>query len=149
MPSFGEWKSSYVSGWKKSFDYKSKSTRIDANSFILLTIFFHFALKFLVRIIGTTIAFSLESHNLVMLLQVVSQIISIFTLLNLLGGLIAGISLFVRRLRDMGRIWLWMLLLIVPYVNLIFGIWVLATPSKTVMASSHSDSKGTAGDVKG
>ena len=139
MPSFGEWKSSYFSGWKKSFDYKSKSSRIDAISFTLLTIFFQVLLNILTRVVGSAIYFSLENHNLVALLDVVSRIISIFALLNLLGGLIAGISLFVRRLRDMGRIWLWMLLLIVPYVNLIFGIWVLATPSKVVANSSPSD----------
>lgn len=138
MPSFDEWKSSYVSGWKKSFDYKSKSCRIDIISFLLINIFLYIGLQLLSQII-LSFLFAIGNQLAIILLQVVAQSIQIFLLFILLGGFVAGISLVVRRLRDMGRGWFWVFLYFLPFGNLIFGIWILVTPSKTVVASSHSD----------
>ena len=138
MPSFDEWKSSYVSGWKKSFDYKSKSCRIDIISFLLINIFLYIGLQLSSQII-LSFLFAIGNQLAIILLQVVAQSIQIFLLFILLGGFVAGISLVVRRLRDMGRGWFWVFLYFLPFGNLIFGIWILVTPSKTVVASSHSD----------
>jgi len=86
-----------------------------------------------------SISFVMESDLVATLLQVVAQTIQIFVFFILLGNFVAGISLFVRRLRDMGRKWLWVFWSFVPFVNIIFGIWILATPSKVGVTSSHSD----------
>lgn len=131
MPSLGEWKSSYISGWKKSFDYKSKSSRLDFISFNVIFLLVYVVLSIFYRL---CLSFSYAFSDLIgvfsILLEFLSQTIQIGLLFFLLGTFVSIISLTVRRLRDMGKKWWWVFCSFVPFVNLIFNIWLFVTPSK-------------------
>ena len=103
MPSFAEWRSSYLSGWRKSFDYESKSSRLDCISFDLIFILIYAALS-VAKHLSFSLAIAFIDFGIFsMLLQFLSQIIQIILFFFLLGTFIATISLSVRTLRDMGK----------------------------------------------
>ena len=130
MPSFAEWRSSYLSGWRKSFDYESKSSRLDCISFDLIFILIYSALS-VAKHLSFSLAIAFIDFGIFsMLLQFLSQIIQIILFFFLLGTFIATISLSVRRLRDMGKKWWWVFWSFIPFINLIFSIWLFITPSK-------------------
>jgi len=139
MPSFSEWKSSYVSGWKKSFDYKSNSSRIDYISFTLSNIVFIVTLKllnsilmYLVLLTDPALGFDEWGELLTSAVIVLTKIIPIISLFLIAGYFVSGISLTVRRLRDMGKRWWWVFCSFVPIINFIFEVWLLITPSKKI-----------------
>ena len=124
MPSFAEWRSSYLSGWRKSFDYESKSSRLDCISFDLIFILIYAALS-VAKHLSFSLAIAFIDFGIFStLLQFLSQIIQIILFFFLLGTFIATISLSVRRLRDMGKKWWWVFWSFIPFINLIFSIWL-------------------------
>ena len=130
MPSFTEWRSSYLAGWRKSFDYESKSSRLDCISFDLIFILIYAALS-VAKHLSFSLAIAFIDFGIFStLLQFLSQIIQIILFFFLLGTFIATISLSVRRLRDMGKKWWWVFWSFIPFINLIFSIWLFITPSK-------------------
>ena len=131
MPSFGEWKSSYISGWKKSFDYKSKSSRLDFISFELVFILVYVSL-FVVQKIFISLSFVIDFAIISALLQVFAHTIQIISFFFILGFLVSGISLTVRRLRDMGKRWWWVFWSFIPIISFIFTVWLFITPSKEI-----------------
>ena len=134
MPSFGEWKSSYISGWKKAFDYKSKSSRLDFISFelvfLIVTVIFRLLQQFA---ISFSYAFYDSFDGITSSpLQVFAQTIQVISFFFIVGSFVSGISLTVRRLRDMGKRWWWVFWSFVPIINFIFAVWLFITPSKEI-----------------
>ena len=134
MPSFGEWKSSYISGWKKAFDYKSKSSRLDFISFelvfLIVTVIFRLLQQFA---ISFSYAFYDSFDGITSSpLQVFAQTIQVISFFFIVGSFVSGISLTVRRLRDMGKRWWWVFWSFVPIINFIFSVWLFITPSKEI-----------------
>lgn len=131
MPSFGEWKSSYISGWKKAFDYKSKSSRLDFISFELVFILVFVPLS-IVKSIFVSLSFAIDFAIISILLQIFAQILQIISFFFIVGSFVSGISLTVRRLRDMGKRWWWVFWSFIPIINFIFMVWLFITPSKEI-----------------
>ena len=134
MPSFGEWKSSYISGWKKAFDYKSKSSRLDFISFelvfLIVTVIFRLLQQFA---ISFSYAFYDSFDGITSSpLQVFAQTIQVISFFFIVGSFVSGISLTVRRLRDMGKRWWWVFWSFIPIISFIFTVWLFITPSKEI-----------------
>ncbi len=134
MTSFAECKTSYISVWKKAFDYKSKSSRIDCISFNIGFACIYFVLIFASGFLSTFSFFfyGLEPWNEILanVLRGFSQIIRIVSFFFLVGTCVSSISLSVRRLRGMRRRLWWIILSFIPFVNLIFWVWLCVAPSK-------------------
>ena len=137
MPSLGEWKSSYISGWKKSFDYKSKSSRLDFISFNVIFLLVYVVLSIFYRLcLSFSYAFSDLIEVFSILLEFLSQTIQIGLLFFLLGTFVSIISLTVRRLRDMGKRWWWVFWFFIPIISFFFTVWLFITPS--IKIDQHS-----------
>lgn len=136
MASIVECKTSYVSGWKNAFDYKSKSSRLDFLSFLIGSAVVGFCLSFASAFLSSLSAYLMMSSGggiedlLSSVLQVLSQIINIGIFLFAAGFFVASISLSVRRLRGMGRSLWWMILEFIPFLSFVFIIWLCVSPSK-------------------
>ena len=130
MPSVGAWKFSYVSGWKKAFDYKSKSSRLDCLSFNVINTLIYIAFSVFCQLcLSFSFAF-IDDELFPTVLQILAQTFQIFLFFFLLGSLVSSISLYVRRLRDMGKKWWWVFWSFVPLLNIVFFIWLCVTPSR-------------------
>lgn len=93
---------SYYKGIRRTFDFKGVSTRREYWGFT----FFHVFMVFMgILITGEFSRFQ-----------------TIFEVLNYVG-LISSISLTIRRLRDVGRSWRWVVPCYIPLLN--FIVWVL------------------------
>jgi uncharacterized membrane protein YhaH (DUF805 family) len=85
----------YTSGWSRSFDYQGRSSRGDYWWFVLANL--------IVSVILALVAKNLQS-------------------LYTIASLLPGIPLAVRRLRDIGKGWLWLLIALIPIIG---GIWLI------------------------
>lgn len=137
MPSLGEWKSSYISGWRKAFDYKSKSSRLDFISFELVFIIIYVSLALLQRI-STLFSyhmlsdFSSTAGIISSVLLVLANTIQIILFFFIAGFFVSSISLTVRRLRDTGKRWWWVFWFYIPIISFFFTVWLFITPSKEI-----------------
>ncbi len=130
MPSVGAWKFSYVSGWKKAFDYKSRSFRLDCLSFNVINTLIYVVLLVLSRFFSFFMLFFIDNEVFSTIFQMLAQTFQIFLFFFLLGSLVSSISLYVRRLRDMGKKWWWVFWSFVPLLNIVFFIWLCVSPSR-------------------
>jgi uncharacterized membrane protein YhaH (DUF805 family) len=108
---------SYAKGWKKSFDYSGRATRSDFWWFVLVDliiylIFFGVNLFILFNISDSPVTF----------------IVPTLAGLYFWGGFLPRIALAVRRMRDIGKSWAW-ILLIPTCVLLPWFIYLAIQPS--------------------
>jgi uncharacterized membrane protein YhaH (DUF805 family) len=90
----------FASAWRRSFDYTGRSNRGEYWWFALA----NFMVGFLLNLVGTFVPFIGAIANLYLVAQIVPHL-----------------SLTVRRLRDCGREWTWILMSLIP----LFGAgWV-------------------------
>ena len=113
MSATSNWRRAYLDGWEKTFDYKSKSKRLNFWVFFSINI----AISWLLRLAGLIIYSSINTLYIYdwtadqngffsiwsILLQIIYQALRIFGLFFLLGSILAEISLCVRRLRDLEK----------------------------------------------
>ena len=130
MPSLSEWKSSYISGWRKAFDYKSKSSRLEFISFELVFLIVYVSLSLLQQIAIRLAYLFIDPTIISTLLQIFAQITQIISFFFVLGSVVSFVSLYVRRLRDMGKKWWWVFWSLIPIISFIFTVWLFITPSK-------------------
>jgi uncharacterized membrane protein YhaH (DUF805 family) len=97
----------YISAWKRSFEYTGRSNRGDYWWFFLA----NFIIAFVLQGVGIAGGFLANIANLYLLVQIVPHL-----------------SLTVRRLRDAGKAWQWILLGLVPIAGL-YLLWLLVQPS--------------------
>ena len=60
---------------------------------------------------------------------VISQTISIVSILYSLGNLIVVLSIWVRRLNDISKKWTWIFIQIIPILGSIYFIYLMCQPS--------------------
>ncbi|MBE9153575.1 DUF805 domain-containing protein [Cyanobium sp. LEGE 06143] len=92
----------FTSAWSRSFDYSGRSNRGDYWWFVLANL-----------IVG-------------IVLQVVSEKLY---WVYAIASLVPGIPICVRRLRDIGKPWPWLLLSLIPIVGAIWLIVLFCQPS--------------------
>ena len=125
---------SFILAWKKPFDFKGKTSRKDFWLYELATILLFIVINFVQNIsINFSYAF-IESGSLLLLSEifaVVAQTISLVSFLFTLGSLITGISISVRRLRDISKKWTWIFIQLIPILgNIYFYLYLMTRPSK-------------------
>ena len=118
MTKLETWRLAYFDCWKKTFDFKSKAKRINFWVFLFSNVIFLWFLDFAQDVWGSLIASAYHSISnasgfslLMLLADIIFRLLSISYLLLFLGFLVAGFSLCIRRLRDIGKSPAWIILL--------------------------------------
>ena len=125
---------SFLDTWKRGFDYKGITTRRFYWYYMLADVIFNFSLN-IIQSISQNIQILMlsgqgSSLNLLYYpFAIFSQTISLLILLKTLGTFVVDISLSVRRLRDIGKSWQWIFLLLIPVLGWIWFIWLMTRPS--------------------
>ena len=117
---------SYLSAWKKSFNFKGKSTRKEYWQFLIFnSIIFTF-------IILAGVLVAAIDYNFPIAISIPFYFIYIFCLLLIFGSLWVALPLTVRRLRDVGMSWKWIFFVSVPYLG---GVFVLIFLTRSSMVA--------------
>ena len=118
---------SYISAWKRPFDFKGKSTRKEYWQFVILNsiitvisyLFFLSAIA-LTNDVNSSFSFAIS---------IPMYIISSIGLLLFFGSIWVALPLTVRRIRDVGMSWKWIFLVSVPYIGGVFVVIFLTRSS--------------------
>ena len=121
---------SYLSAWKKSFDFKGKSTRKEYWQFLILNSIV-FGFLFLPILFG---AYYLNDFY-GLPVAVSRLLIPIYSIgfLSLFGSIWVALPLTVRRIRDVGMSWKWIFFVSLPYVGGVFVLIFLTRSSMVVI----------------
>ena len=145
-----EWLPAYFDGWKRAFDYQSRSKRLNYWSFVITNFFVPLVLQLIQAVLEQARGYfypafffspqtSFASLPIIGdLIGVAVQLISISILLFLFGALLASISLNVRRLRDIGKSPFWAFLTLLPLVGFVLSLVWFTRPSHSRVTSNLS-----------
>mgnify|MGYP001463016399 CR=1 FL=1 len=124
---------SYLSAWKRPFDFNGLSNRKEYWSFNLLNIILIPILSYFIRIIqgvlGNTAFLFLDNQFLSVFLFVLIKTFGIFAYLLVFGSMWSSIPLTVRRIRDAGMSWQWIFVALIPLVGNLFALISLTRKS--------------------
>ena len=127
---------SFLLAWKNAFVFKGKTSRKDFWFYQVASIILSITLNITQNLFVNLQYASLPSDSLVndfSLLSVIfaafSQIILIISFFYLLGSLIVGLSIQVRRLNDISKKWVWIFIQIIPILGSIYFIYLMCQPS--------------------
>ena len=121
---------SFFSTWKKSFDYSGISTRKEFWVFVVTTTIIIFPLALAFELMSILLII-LGDENSMPLLNLSAGFIDFLGYFYFWGSYVVFWSLSVRRLRDLGKSWKWVFVLIIPIVNLIpMFLWFTKTSLK-------------------
>ena len=138
---------SYFAAWRKSFDFKGRSTRKEYWIFFLV-VYILFPIIFislnilqnlLITLSYGSLSYSYESNALnssvwIQVFSIALQLIRILSFLLLpisLGHTWTLLPLTVRRIRDVGMKWQWIFLVSIPYIGIIF-IFIFLTRTSVI-----------------
>ena len=111
---------SYISAWKRAFDFKGKSIRKEYWHFVILnSIITVISYVLFLSAIALTNGVNPSSSTAI---SIPMYIISSIGLLLFFGSIWVALPLTVRRIRDVGMSWKWIFLVTVPYIG---GFFVL------------------------
>ena len=121
---------SYLSAWKKSFDFKGKSTRKEYWQFLIFNSII-FGVLFLLILIGAY--YSNDFDSLPIAISRILFPIYAIGFLTLFGSIWVALPLTVRRIRDVGMSWKWIFFVSLPYVGGVFALIFLTRSSMVVI----------------
>ena len=126
--------SSFTEAWKRAFDFKGITTRrkfwyymLSSNLFIFLLNIAIFFCSFLRELLRRLDASSFETLPV----EVLSAFFIFVVLIHFYGTFIVGTSIFIRRLRDAGKSWLWFF---VP----VWNIYLCTKPTRNLLTENNS-----------
>ena len=114
---------SYLSAWKKPFNFRGKSTRKEYWQFLILYAIILVFLFFIGLLLGAANDYSF--------LAAISMPIYLIGLLFAFGSLWIALPLTVRRIRDVGMSWKWIFFASLPYIG---GVFVLIFLTPLILA---------------
>ena len=120
---------SYLSAWRKSFDFKGKSTRKEYWQYLILNSIL-FVFFFLVPFV---VANFIDFDDFPVAISMLLLLIYSIGLLLLLGSIWVALPLTVRRIRDVGMSWKWIFFVSLPYIGSIFALIFLTRSSMVVI----------------
>ena len=127
---------SFLLAWKNAFVFKGKTSRKDFWFYQLASIILSITLNITQNLFVNLQYASLPSDSLVndfsllsVIFAVLSQTILIISFFYLLGSLIVGLSIQVRRLNDISKKWVWIFIQIIPILGSIYFIYLMCQPS--------------------
>lgn len=120
----------FTRGWKRAFDYKGKSSRVELASFVIpniaILLFLYIAS---IALLLFAQALTFEAVYTTTLLTLAGSLLSVAAFFYTAASAIPTLALIVRRTRDMGLpVWT-MLAFAVPVVNIIALAAWLSLPS--------------------
>tara|TARA_B100000886_G_C20288740_1_gene434454 strand:+ start:258 stop:761 length:504 start_codon:yes stop_codon:yes gene_type:complete len=118
---------SYISAWKRSFDFKGKSTRKEYWQFIILNSIVTF-ISYSLFLFSISFTNGLNS-SFPVAISIPIYIFSSIGLLLFFGSIWVALPLTVRRIRDIGMSWKWIFLVSVPYIGGVFVVIFLTRSS--------------------
>jgi len=118
---------SYISAWKRPFDFKGKTTRKEYWHFVILNsivtvISYVLFLSAIALTSGVNSSFSVA-------ISIPLYLISSIGLLSFFGSVWVALPLTVRRIRDVGMSWKWIFLVSLPYIGSVFVLIFLTRSS--------------------
>ena len=127
---------SFVLAWKNAFAFKGKTSRKDFWFYELASLILFITLNVIQNLLvnlqyvfftsdPVVFGFSLVST----IFAVISQIISIVSLFYILGNILVGLSISIRRLNDISKNWKWIFIQIIPILGSIYFIYLMCQPS--------------------
>ena len=130
---------SFLLAWKNAFVFTGRTSRKDFWFYQLASIILSITLNITQNLFVNLQYASLPSDSLVndfsllsVIFAVFSQIILIISFFYLLGSLIVGLSIQVRRLNDISKKWVWIFIQIIPILGSIYFIYLMCQPSISV-----------------
>ena len=124
---------SYFVAWRKSFDFKGRSTRKDYWIFFLIdTILFPIIFVFLNVVNNLLVSLSFYLVSFAEIFAMAGQLISILSFLLIpitLGHTWTLLPLTVRRIRDVGMKWQWIFFVSIPFIGFLFVLIFLTRTS--------------------
>ena len=127
---------SFLLAWKNAFVFTGRTSRKDFWFYQLASIILSITLNITQNLLTNLQYASLPSDSLVndfsllsVIFAVFSQIILIISFFYLLGSLIVGLSIQVRRLNDISKKWVWIFIQIIPILGSIYFIYLMCQPS--------------------
>ena len=118
---------SYLSAWKRPFDFKGKSTRKEYWHFLILNSIV-ILISYVLFLSAIALTNSVNSSFSVAI-SIPMYIISSIGLLLFFGSIWVALPLTVRRIRDVGMSWKWIFLASVPYIGSVFVVIFLTRSS--------------------
>ena len=118
---------SYISAWKKPFNFKGKSTRKEYWSFVILNSIITVT-SYILFLSAIALSNGVNSNSSVTI-SMPLYILSSIGLLLFFGSIWVALPLTVRRIRDVGMSWKWIFLVSVPYVGGVFVVIFLTRSS--------------------
>ncbi len=124
---------SYISAWKRPFDFKGISNRKEYWYFNIFSIILFILINVFTSLINN-LSFVIinDPRDLTTIsdfLYILSKTIDISNYFLICGFLWTCLPLSVRRIRDVGMAWQWIFLSIIPYIGNIFNLIFLTRPS--------------------
>ena len=128
---------SFITAWKKAFDFKGKTSRKDFWFYQLVSFLLFLALNVTQNIVTNLQYAALgdvgnETYSIFAeIFAIIGQLISIFSFLLILGSIIVQFSISVRRLRDIQKKWTWIFIQLIPIFGwLYFELYLMTRPSR-------------------
>ena len=121
---------SYIKAWFKIFDFSGKTSRKDYWYFLII----NFLVTLLIPICKLFIeSFSYSTgFSLVASFFLYSNSIKVINSVYLIGNTIVSFSILIRRLRDIGKSWQWLLVFLIPIIGQLLLIYWVSLPSKAL-----------------
>ena len=133
----------FIIAWKKAFDFKGVTSRKDFWLYELASFILLLLLNIFENII-TNIQYILlpdedvyEYSIFVDILAIVGQVLSIVIWLLVLGSIVVGISISIRRLRDISKKWTWIFLNLIPILGQIYFYLYFMTRPTTIISRCY------------
>ena len=128
---------SFLIAWKKAFDFRGVTSRKDfwlyeLAAFIFLIVI-NITSNLFVNLQYASLPSGTESAISSEIFAFIAQILSIISFLFVLGGILVGLSISVRRLRDIQKKWTWIFIQIIPLFGAIYFIYLMCQPSKKII----------------
>ena len=95
----------YAAFWTKGFDFEGRTKRIDYWKIILVN-----------AILGA----------------ILSQISNPLYLSFLIASVIPGLAMWIRRIRDAGKQWPWVFIVLIPLIGPLWMLWILLSPTAVI-----------------
>ena len=138
----------FIFAWRKAFDFKGKTSRRDFWLYQLAT----FLLSLLINILENLVTnvqyvllsdegvYEYSNFGLVDFVAVIGQSISIVSWLFLFGSFVVGISISIRRLRDISKNWTWIFINLIPiFGQIYFYIYFMTRPTTIISRGEISE----------
>ena len=111
----------FTTGWRKSFTYGGKATRVE------------FWWWYLINFIASTALAGIKAKanlsNFGITAELIGTLASLLISFYFFGQIFPTLSISVRRLRDAGKDWTWMFINLIPFIGFVWYLILMCQPS--------------------